>query len=74
MARVPRRSAHLDLVANAQDLRHFRLELAIAPLQVVTHLVRLDRMGRQDLVHRSPGRAGKARVAGSRSVVAGVRR
>ena len=31
-------------------------------------------MGRQDLAHRSLGQAGEARVAGTQSVVAGVRR
>jgi hypothetical protein len=28
---------HLDLTVDAQNLRHFRLELGIAPLQVIAH-------------------------------------
>jgi hypothetical protein len=67
-------SRHLDLPVNAQNLRHFRLELGIAPLQVVAHPVRLDLVRGENLAHRSLGQLGQARMAGARPVVPRMRR
>src|SRR6185437_14761366 len=51
LARLPRPGGallqDLDLAIDTQDLRHFLLELGIATLQIVAHLVRLFPLGRE---------------------------
>src|SRR6478672_10007619 len=43
----------LDLAIDAQNLRHFLLELGVATFQIVAHLVRLDILLAEDLAHRA---------------------
>jgi hypothetical protein len=38
-----------DLAVNAQDFRHFRLEIGVAALQIIAHLVRLHFVLVEDL-------------------------
>ncbi len=67
------RPPHLDLTIDAKHLGHFGFELAIAPLQVVTHPVRFDLMRGEDLAHRSLGQVCQAWMASARSVIARMR-
>jgi hypothetical protein len=77
----PLAARHLDLPVDAQNLRHFRLELGIAPLQVVADprlregrlFVRLDLARGEYLAHCPLSQLRQARMAGTRPVVAGLR-
>ena len=51
-ARATRRPAHRHLAVHAENFSHFRLELGIAPLQVVTNFMRFHIVRRQDFAHR----------------------
>ena len=50
-----------------------RLELGIAPLQVVAHPAGLDRMRGENLAHRSLGQVCQAWMASARSVITRMR-
>src|SRR5215471_7343465 len=52
----------LDLAINAQNLRHLLLELGVATLQVVPHLVRFDFLLTKNLAHRALDQIGKTFV------------
>src|ERR1700738_3296632 len=43
----------LDLAINTQNFRHLLLELGVAPLQIVSHLVRLDFLLGKNLAYRT---------------------
>jgi hypothetical protein len=62
----------LDLAIDAQDFRHLLLELWIASLKVVAHLVRLDLLLVEDLGHRPIGQLGETGVSLCRRMFAGV--
>src|ERR1700758_3677401 len=57
---------HID----TQNLRHFLLELGVATLQIVAHLVRLDFLLAENLAHRALDQLGKALVPRRRAVLA----
>ena len=79
LARLLRaRSARLleqrNLAVDAQHLGHLLLELGVAALEVVAHLVRLHRVPVEQLAHRALGQPGKAGMARRRTVFARVPR
>src|ERR1700747_870726 len=59
----------LDLAIDTQDLRHFLLELGIATLQIVAHLVRLDFLLAENLAHCALDQVGKALVSRRRAML-----
>src|SRR5215468_12671446 len=59
----------LDLAIDTENLRHFLLELGIATLQIVAHLVRLDFLLAENLAHRALDQVGKALVSRRRAML-----
>src|SRR5215475_13461012 len=58
----------LDLAIDTQDLRHFLLEVGVATLQIVAHLVRLDLLLAENLAHRALDQMGETVMSGLWSV------
>src|ERR1700750_1147596 len=57
---------HID----TQDLRHFLLELGVATLQIVAHLVRFDLLRAENFPYGALNQTGETLMSGLRSALA----
>ena len=62
----------LNLAIHAQDFGHLGIEFGIATLEIIAHLVRLDRVRREDLAQRTLSERREAVVSCLRAVFANV--